>query len=76
MNKDDYEAALDRANEMAGFADKRWNRRFVKALDKLGLKLVFLNPVPREDGCDYMAPMPWSEGWQYQYPSWVIPKEP
>ncbi|MGX1786807.1 hypothetical protein ACWIGM_08730 [Bosea sp. NPDC055332] len=61
---------LNRASELAGPTDENWNRRYVAALNSLGLYLSWWpsDTVP-EDAI--MAPVPHADGWQYQYPSYV-----
>ncbi|WP_089177225.1 hypothetical protein [Bosea sp. AS-1] len=61
---------MNRAGEIAGEADGNWNRRYVAALNSLGLYLSWWPEGEQPDGL-MMAPIPHSEGWQYQYPSYV-----
>ena len=62
-------AAVNAASSQAGKADAGWNRRFVDALEAMGLSLVARQPD--NDPGEIMAPIPWHEGWQYPYPSTV-----
>ena len=75
MTHEEYEKRLDACNEAAGSADAAWNKRYLRALWQNGLSMTFVDPHPREDGNDHMAPIPYPEGWQYKYPAWVIPTD-
>lgn len=70
MQHNDIIDKLNRAGELAGETDDGWNRRFIAELNGQGLYMSWwpADTVP-EDAI--MAPVPHSEGWQYQYPSYV-----
>ena len=61
---------LDLACSDAGASDEHWNRRFIAALNKHGLYLSWW-PEGQAPLDALMAPRPFSQGWQYQYPSYV-----
>lgn len=75
MKKTQYRKALASSMDAAGIGDRGWSGRFLDALEKNGLKLVIESPEVREDGCDYMAPVPMEGDRKYSYPAWIIPKE-
>lgn len=67
------ESVTDKINEAALSAaplDTDFNRRFVAALNGLGLYLSWWPEGSVPDDA-VMVPMPWSAGWQYQYPAYV-----
>lgn len=75
MNREEYLDRLNLACEQAGRPDDGWNDRLVEAIKANGLKMVFENPIPRQDECDCMAPVPMGAGTRYEYPAWIIPNE-
>ena len=66
-------AANDEALRFAWNGGEHWNRLYVAKLNALGFRLAPVTDPRPPSTID--APRPVPEGWQYLYPSMIVPIE-
>jgi hypothetical protein len=74
--KEQSEAVYDRvtAPGRLGALDESYNRRFLIALESEGWTLLPIEAGQKlKPDAPVQAPLPWTSGWQYPYPSLIAP---